>query len=205
MLWPSKLPASVTPNPGHELGGVVAQHRGDLIGGPHVEPALLALGVGVEGRVEAAAVVAQIAQHESDGLVQHLPEAGAASYLPGVQVQPGEQGVVVQHLLEVGHNPLGVHRVAAETAAQVVVDPPRGHGVQRVDHHVENVLVAAVQVGAQQHLLAHGLGELGRPPEAAPGGVVLLAQRRGGLAEGFRAGSGGGSLGVGLDQRGAVQ
>ena len=111
------------PVPRHELGRVVAQHRGDLIGGPYVEPALLALGVGVEGGVEASAVMAQVTQHKADGLVQHLSEPGPAGQLPGVQVQPGEQGVVVQHLLEVGHDPLGVHRVAAEPAAQVVVDP----------------------------------------------------------------------------------
>ena len=149
--------------------------------------------------------MAQVSQHEADGLVQHLAEARAAGHLPGVQVQPGEQGVVVQHLLEVGHDPLGVHRVAAEAAAQVVVDPPRGHGVERVDHHVEHVLVAAVEIGAQQHLLAHGLGELGGPAEAAPRGVVLLAQGGGGLVEGFRAGSGGGPLGIGLDERSAVE
>src|SRR3712207_7154184 len=44
----------------------------------------------------------------ADRLVEQLPVARLASDLPGVQQHPGQQRLVVEHLLEVRHHPEGV-------------------------------------------------------------------------------------------------
>ena len=49
-----------------------------------------------------------------------------------LEVARDEQGVVVEHLLEVRHEPAGVGAVAGEAAAEVVVDAAARHGVERV-------------------------------------------------------------------------
>ena len=59
--------------------------------------------------------------------------------LPRVQVGPGQERLVGEHLLEVGHEPAGVGRVAAEAADEVVVDAAGGHGVERPQRHVAGV------------------------------------------------------------------
>ena len=76
MLRPSKLPPSVTPHQAATRRRPARRRAPrQLVGGPHVEPALLALGVGVLGGEEAAVGVAQVAQHVADGLVEHLAVA----------------------------------------------------------------------------------------------------------------------------------
>ena len=55
--------------------------------------------------------------------------------LPRMEVGPAEERLVGEHLLEVGHEPAGVRRVAAEAAHQMVVDAAGGHGVERPQRH----------------------------------------------------------------------
>ena len=137
MLRPSKLPAIGDAVPAAERVGVVARARRASSSGVHdVEPALLVVarrcgGVGVLGRVEAAVGVAHVAEQVARSVCGHdLEVARLAGELPGVEVRADEQRVVVEHLLEVGDQPLPVDRVAGEAAADVVVDAAGGHGVE---------------------------------------------------------------------------
>jgi hypothetical protein len=157
---------------------VAVERRHDLVRGPDVETTLLAVAVGVLGREEPSARVAQVPQHVRHRLVQHLPVAIVAQDLPGVQVGACQQGLVVEHLLEVGHQPGGVDRVAGEAAAQMVVDPARGHGVERRLHHPLDVGIRGrpARQGPHQQVEAHRLRELGGTAEAASSVVVLLAE-----------------------------
>ena len=104
---------------------------------PHVELALDALGVGIERRVEAALGTAHLPQRPVERLAANAPEQRLAGHLPAVQVGPGQQRVVVEHLLEVGTVQVRVHRVAGKAAAHLVVDaasrhrPQRGHATCR--------------------------------------------------------------------------
>ena len=161
--------------------GVAVQGGDHLVGRPDVEQPLLALAVGVLGRREPAAGLAQVAQHVADRLVQDLEIPVEAGDLPGVQVDAGEQRLVVQHLLEVGDEPRLVHRVPGEPAAQVVVDAARGHGVEgRLDDLPHRGVVdlgasgggSGGGQGSDQDVQAHGLRELRGRAEAAVGGVV---------------------------------
>jgi hypothetical protein len=83
-----------------------------------------------------------------------------------VQVRAREQRVVVEHLLEVGDEPVRVHRVAREAATHLVVHAARGHRAERVARHLG---LAA----AQQEL---DRGRCRGAAEAAVRAVVLAAQ-----------------------------
>ena len=111
--------------------GLGPQHVAHLALRPDEELALLALGIGVGGRVERAFGRGHLAQHVVQGLAQHPGEVGPAGHLPGLGVGHRQQGVVVQHLLEVGDQPALVGRVAVEAAADLVVHAPGGHLLQR--------------------------------------------------------------------------
>ena len=144
-----------------------------------------------------------------------------AGDLPGVEVHAGEQGLVVEHLLEVGDQPLAVDRVAGETPAEVVVDPartpwrratsrprparrvPRRRPRRRRLRRRRSSPPQRRRPGerADEGVQAHRLGELGRAAEAPVGGVVLgpqVAPRRGQRLGSRR-------LLPGLQQRGATE
>jgi hypothetical protein len=119
--------------------------------------------------------VAQLAQQVVGGAAGDPAVPVGAGELPGVGVHAQELGVVVQHLLEVGHQPAPVGRVAVEAAAELVEDAAGGHPVHGQLGHAERPLEAA-QVAAEEELQRHRLGELRRLAEAAPGRVERLAQ-----------------------------
>ena len=131
---------------------------------PGVRQPLDALRVGVLGRGEAALRQREVAEQVLAGLLDHLPVALLAGDHPRVQVRGDEQRVVVEHLLEVRDEPVGVHRVAVEAAADDVVHPARRHRVERGRDHLQ---LAA----AEQELERRGRRELRRAAEAAPLGV----------------------------------
>ena len=114
-----------------ELGGRV------LLGRPGVCEPLDAVGVRVLRRREAAARQTQLAEHVLERPLCHLSVSLLAGEEPGVEVRRGEQRVVVEHLLEVRHEPLRVDGVAVEAAADEVVHPAGRHPVERQPHRVE--------------------------------------------------------------------
>ena len=167
--------------PGDRLVGVgLARERlAHLLDAPDVELALDALRVRVEGGEEAALGAAHLAQRPVERLLAYRAEQRLAGHLPAVQVRAREQGVVVEHLLEVGDEPVGVHRVAREAAAHLVVHAARGHRAQRLGGHVR---LAA----AQQELEGRGGRELRGAAEAAVRHVVLGPERAHRLVESAR-------------------
>ena len=148
----------------------------DLVGRPHVELSFDTFGVRVLGGVEAAVRMPQIAQDVADRLVQHLPVDRRRCDLRGVQVDPREQRLVIEHLLEVRHEPDAVDGIAREAAAEVVVHPARRHGAERGLDRGEGGGRVIALMRAQQQLEAHRLRELRWTAEPAPLVVMLLAQ-----------------------------
>ena len=111
-----------------------AQYLGDALRPPHEELALHALAVGVLGGAEAAVGRDHLAQDVVAHALRHAAIVRARRELPRMGVERGEQGVVVEHLLEVGDKPEGVGGVAMKPAAYLVVNPARrhfGHGELR--------------------------------------------------------------------------
>ena len=162
--------------PDHRVG-VGAAHLADLVEAPQVELALDPLGVGVLGREEAPLLVTQVPLDVGDGLLDHGPVPRLAGHEEGPQVGAEQQGLVVEHLLEVGHEPERVGRVAREATADVVVDPAGGHGVERGGDHREHLRVRVAHVPPQEEVDRHRGWELGRRSEASEARVELLAHR----------------------------
>ena len=79
-----------------------------MAGGPDEELALFSLAVGVLGRVEAAEGVGHLTQHVVQGLFGYAPVESLPGGLVYVEVETGQQGVVVEHLFEVGDQPVGI-------------------------------------------------------------------------------------------------
>ena len=165
---------------GEEIGGV-AQYLPDLGGAPGEGQALDPVGVGVLARGERAVLGRQLAQHVVEGGPGDVAVARVSGEAPGVDVDPGQLGVVVEHLLEVRHEPLGVGRVAVEPAAELVPHPAIRHRVQRASRHHERSRIPGRGGPAQLVLDGHRLRELRRAAPAAVGPVEgrLDGRRRG--------------------------
>ena len=159
---------SAAPRPRSRAG---VQQRAHLLARPDVELALLAVAVGVEARVERAIRRTHLAGHPADDAARHVREARFAGHPREVRVQRQQRPVVVEHLLEVRNRPLGIDAVAAEAAAELVVDAAVGHLRERDAHDVEGLGVAGARVRAQAELEVGRVGKLGRRTEAAVDGI----------------------------------
>ena len=151
------------------LAQLVAEDLAHLVERPHRELALDALGVGVERGGEGALLLAQLGERPVERLAADALEQRLAGDLPGVQVGAREQGVVVEHLLEVRDEPEAVDGVAGEAAADLVVHAAARHPAQRVQRHL-------ALAAPEQELDRRGGRELRRRAEPAVLGVVELAQ-----------------------------
>ena len=99
-----------------------------------------------------------------------------------MQIGAGQQSVVVEHLLEVGDQPVGVDRVAGEPAAQVVVHAAGSHGIQSGGEDPDRLGFRGPGHVPEEGLEAHGLGELRGPAKSTPLVIVLgdqVGDRRG--------------------------
>ncbi len=93
-----------------------------------------------------------------------------------MKVGARQHRVVVQHLLEVGHEPDLVDRVAREPAADLVVDPAVGHRVEGDGDRLGDV-------AGEQQLQRRRRRELRRSAEPPVAHVGRFAQRVDGLGE----------------------
>ena len=172
--------------------------RSTFVRRPRVRQPFDAVGVGVLRRGEAASRQAQLAQHVLERTLRHLAESLLPGEQPGVEVRRNEERVVVEHLLEVRHEPLCVDGVPVEAAADEVVHPACGHPLERQTDRTErpragaegarglrpsdggNAAVACSH-SPQQKLECRRGGELGRVPEAPPARIELGQERALGL------------------------
>lgn len=151
-------------------GGVpVAEGLPQLCGRPHVVraldvPPVAVLAVGVERGGETALGGAQFADHEVGGLQGDPAGLLRAGGPPQVRVDPAEQRVVVEHLLEVGHQgaagPLAQH-VPVEAPAQLVEEARPCHGPAQSLGHLQRPRGLRPGVVAQQELDRHARREPG--------------------------------------------
>ena len=136
-------------------------------------------GVGVERGVERALGRGQVAEHEVQGLGHHAEIIARARVLPGVEIGPGQQGLVGEHLLEV-RAPASACRSSSgrsrRPGGRRCRPPPwrRGSG----QRHVAGVrrLGAAAAGVPQAELDQGGPREFGRRAEATPLGVEAHAE-----------------------------
>ncbi len=112
------------------MASAASKGRFDLAGRPGEELALLALAIGILGGVETALRRGHLSRDVIQCLFGDTPVERVAGYEVGVQVQATEQSIVVQHLLEMRHEPFRVNRIAVEAATELVVDAAIGHALQ---------------------------------------------------------------------------
>ncbi len=157
----------------------IAERSDELIWRPYVERAFHAVAVGIERRGEAAFGRPQLGDHPVAGLLSDPTCERVSGSPPQMRVDPGQQRVVVEHLLEMRDHPIRVHAVAGEPADQLVVDAAAGHGLGRCLGHHQGLLarVFASPLGVpEQKFQHHGRRELGRAAESAPAGVELACK-----------------------------
>jgi len=173
--------------PGCQAAVLVAEHLTELLRRPDEEAALDPAAVGVLRGGEAAAGQPHLAQRVVEHVGGGPPPALLAAELPGVQVHGSQLGVVVEHLLEVGHGPLSVDGVAVEAAADLVVDAAARHPVEGDLGGVPEGRVPGRPIPSQQQVEGGRVRELRRPAEAAVALVGVLDQLPAGLVERRRA------------------
>ena len=93
---------------------------------------------------------AQLAHQVVERRGGDLGVAGSSRRLERLEVGAREQGVVVQHLLEVRDEPDRVDRVAVEAAGELVVDASGCHAVERQLGHSQRLRAARLPVHAEQ-------------------------------------------------------
>ena len=114
-------------------------------------------------------------------LFDHAPEEGIAFELPGLQIGRRELGLVVEHLLEMRHEPLRVDAIAMKAAACMVVNAAHGHMAQAALGETVGAPVARAPGLIQRQQQQGFLGKLGGAGEAAECFVFALVERLQGL------------------------
>ena len=166
------------------LGIGRAKHRSDLIRRPREERTLAARGVGILRRGECTTVHTHLAQQvPGDGLGRRrVCRIVKHPCTEGVVTQ--KERVVVQHLLEVGHQPDCVHGVAVEPATDLIEHPTGCHGPQGASGHATCIRIGRIgPCAAQQEVECQRWWELGCSSEPAIHHVVPLVHGGQGLAD----------------------
>ena len=141
---PSQLPLAR-----HVVGGLearrgVAQRGVDLLLPPDIEQAFLAILIGVERGGEGVADP-HLAHQPADRLARAIGEYRIGPQRVDQRQQFEDLRVVVEHLLEMRHEPFGVGRIARVAAAEMIVDAARVHRLEHGAHGFAEGRIAAAE------------------------------------------------------------
>ncbi len=182
MDLPSKLPAGATPK-------AAKKSAVSPLGSAQARSATARISAGVQTKnlpSSPSSLSASVAsrsrrpgRHLAHDVVEHLRRDASRRRLslgdlPRLQIEPGELRVVVEHLLEVRHEPAAVDRVAMEAAADLVVDP-----AARMASSVFSTASSAVGSPTRRHSRSRkrrrcGNGNFGAPPKPPCLGIEAL-------------------------------
>src|SRR5262249_4149236 len=84
-----------------------------------------------------------------------------------------------------GHQPFSIHRIASETAPELVMDAAGGHVVARVQDHACRFRISKSKRVTKQKLGLAGLRKFGRPAKASMPGIVALLEGESCMTQGF--------------------
>ena len=110
-----------------------AEDADDFLFGPDIEFAFLALAVGIHRRIKTAVGGCHFADDPVEGFTDRSQVEFIAGDLPGLGINRHQQAVVVEHLLEMGHEPGAISTVTGKPAPEMIVDPPIGHSPQAAE------------------------------------------------------------------------
>ena len=165
----------------HIVGGLearrgVAQRGVDLLFAPDVEQAFLAVLIGVEGGGEGVADP-HLAHQPPDRLTRPLGEGRIGPQGMNKREQFEDLRVVVEHLLEMRHEPFGVGRIARIAAAEMIVDAARVHRLEHGAHRLAEGRIAAAEHLVPEEAEDRRVGEFRRAAQAAMDGIDRAYQR----------------------------
>ena len=158
-----------------KLVGIHPQGLADFRQRPDVELAFFAFRIGIERGGEGAFRRGHFPLEPADGFPRALGEQRFAAALPGQRQQFEELGVVVEHLLEMRHQPALVDRIAREAAAEMIVNAALAHMLERVLDRLEETRVAAARPGAPEEFEDRALRKFGRAAQTAVDGIEHVA------------------------------
>ena len=95
-----------------------------------------------------------------------------AAGLRAGQIRQYQLRLVVEHLLEVRHAPLCVHRIPVKSAGQVIVNPAERHRAECLGHHLASLGFAGERPPVQQEQQFGGTRKLRCPPKSPVASVV---------------------------------
>ena len=99
-------------------------------------------------------------------------------HLPGFQVLGHPKCVVVEHLLEVGHEPTRIDGVAVESSPELVVDAASRHLFESQERHLERLGISRSTVESKQEPDRERRGKLVVLPQSAPFGIEARGVRQ---------------------------
>ncbi len=172
------LPRSKVEHLDEQSSFVLTQDGPDLLCRPEIKRAFLALTVGVLSGVKTAFRRRHITQYIRGDLARCLGIQRFLRGLIGFGIEHQQQGLVIQHLLEMRYQPLSIGRIAMEAKTNVVVDPTTAHGPQGVFHHGQGLGLSGTFPVTQQETEHQWLGKLGSHAKAPMRGIVELRQMR---------------------------
>ena len=103
---------------------------------PCVKFTLMSFALSVFSRVERTVWASHVTEHvgkDTTGDFFHAWAVFGWGGQTGVEVEGRELGVIVEHFLEMGHEPAVIDGVAGEATAELVMEATGGHGVESVD------------------------------------------------------------------------
>jgi hypothetical protein len=146
---------------GGDLELLRPQYRGGFIPGPgEVVAVVVQPDVGVLARRVAGLRVGGDLAHPADDPPGHLGVLAGAEEGEGIEIGPQQFGIVVGHLLEVGDDPLRVHTVAVEPAAELVVDTAPAHSLEGTVQHGPHLVGRPIPPAVEQELERRRMGKL---------------------------------------------
>ncbi len=145
----------------------------DLLHPPEVVTPLLSLTIGIFRGIESPLRRTQVAK----AIVEDFPDRPGMGFIAGglKRFREGhrQKGLIVEHLLEVGHEPLRVGAVAVKAMTQLIEDPPLAHRGKGLIRHPERIRRTGPPPVAEQKNDLMGHGELRGVAESAADIVKL--------------------------------
>ena len=156
-----------------EEGSVsLSQTNLNLLDVPDKKLAFVTFRVCVLGRIKTSGRISHLVQHVIEDPRHRVARQLFLTHLKVVKIEPGEKGIVVEHLLEVRHEPFCVCRVTMKTAAELIVDAAVRHFLTGVTNDFERIAIACASMCAEQKLQCHCRRKFWRTTEAAVHRVV---------------------------------
>src|SRR5215510_759873 len=106
------------------------EHRDNLSRLPDEVASLMPFTVGILRRKERPVRMRELTMYKLQCFFHNFTKSILFGESPSIEVDPHQLRVVIEHLLEMGNQPLAIHGVSMEPATEMIVDPSGCHGSQ---------------------------------------------------------------------------